>query len=67
MVGLQHLRMGGKAIHPAGGTTEAHRGSNRHDRPRAFPPATEVSAVDAEMRPKGQATHAGFTSHQDKQ
>lgn len=36
MVGLQHLRMGRKG-NPVGGTAEAHRGGNRHDRPRAFP------------------------------
>lgn len=36
MVGLQHLRVGRKG-NPVGGMAEAHRSSNRHDRPRAFP------------------------------
>lgn len=36
VVGLQHLRMGRKG-NPVGGTTEAHRSSNRHNQPRALP------------------------------
>ena len=61
VVGLQHLRMGRKAILLEGRQrlTGAATGTTNQGH---SPPPTKVSAIDADRRPKGQATQGAFIS-----